>query len=452
MSSPRPPRAIIELIEMQTFGIVLASAVSGFCIVFAIASSRAEEPAARRADFARPAFLPTPTGEADRPAAIELGARLFADIRLSGTGTISCASCHIPELGFADGVPLSRAGATGVQLRRHTPALWNLAWTPELMWDGRGGGLATQARLPMSHPDEMASSPADAARRLAVDPGMGAAFADAFPSRPEISPDNVLEALAAYERTLVSPPTRFDRWVAGDAKALSDEEKRGFALFTGKARCSNCHQGFAFTDNAFHDIGLPTDDLGRGPVAELPAADRAFKTPGLRELAWTAPYMHDGSLATLEDVLHHYESGGIARPTRSRDMPPAGLLSDGERADLIAFLLSLSSDEPPRPSTEPWVRVSQPIRRVPAVAQTNVSQRDKAFSPAAVRIKRGATLTINNDDTRTHNVRIVDPRFSFNSGAQDPGGSVTLSLPSPGTYEAHCGIHPTMHLSIEVTE
>ena len=126
----------------------------------------------------------------------------------------------------------------------------------------------------------------------------------------------------------MSPPTRFDRWVAGEAGALTPSEVSGFAIFTGKGRCSNCHTGFAFTDHGFYDIGLPGTDKGRGAEIGLPAADHAFKTPTLRELAWTAPYMHDGSLATLEDVVRHYESGGVARPTRSSDLPANLALTD----------------------------------------------------------------------------------------------------------------------------
>ena len=124
---------------------------------------------------------------------------------------------------------------------------------------------------------------------------------------------------------------------------------------TGSGRCINCHTGFAFTDHGFYDIGLPSEDLGRGPIVNIPAADYAFKVPSLRELAWTAPYSHDGSIGTLDDIIRIYEMGGIERPTRSRDLPQNLRITDDERNDLIAFLLSLSSDTPPKPSTEPWV-------------------------------------------------------------------------------------------------
>jgi cytochrome c peroxidase len=421
----------------------------------AILVSGAQEPRPTRIEdvrelFVRPSGVPHPADNPPTPAKIALGERLFNEPRLSGNGKVACATCHNPALAFADGVPLSHAGATGVALRRHTPALWNLAWAPRSFWDGRAESLEDQARFPISHPDEMASSPEAAARRLTADPSYRAAFEAAFPGEASITGEHVLKAIAAYERTLVSAPTRFDRWVAGDEQALTASERRGFAVFTGKGRCINCHTGFAFTDHAFHDIGLPTGDLGRGPIAALPAANHAFKTPGLRELTWTAPYMHDGSLATLEDVIQHYESGGLVRPTRSRDMPSRFALAETERADLVAFLETLSSEEPPKPTTEAWARRGAPLAEPPAIGGTRVSQRNRMFTPAAIKIHREERLTILNEDTRTHNVRIASRLLNFNSGAQEPGESVALQFDRRGIFEAHCGIHPTMRLRIEV--
>lgn len=404
-----------------------------------------------RIAFERPISLPSPNGSVVTPASVALGERLFNNPRLSGNGKISCATCHDPKLGLADGARVSTAGATGKPLLRHTPTLWNVAWVPKLMWDGRADGLEQQAALPMSHPDEMASSPEAAAGRLSTDPEMVRLFASTFTDAPAVSGPNVLAAIAAYERTLVSPPTRFDRWVAGDDAALSHEERLGLSIFAGKGRCTGCHIGFAFTDHGFHDIGLSTSDLGRGPIAGIAAVNHAFKTPTLRELAWTAPYMHDGSMATLEEVVRHYEGGGIARPSRSKDMPSRLTLNGEERSALVAFLESLSSDEPPRPSSERWVRVHSPAaQREAAVSTTRISQRDRQFSPDAIKIRRGERITILNDDTRTHNVRIASPDLDFNSGAQEPGESVLLQLDRAGVFEAHCGIHPTMRLRIEV--
>jgi cytochrome c peroxidase len=160
--------------------------------------------------------------------------------------------------------------------------------------------------------------------------------------------------------------------------------------------------------------------------------------------------MHDGSFATLEDVVHHYETGGVQRPTRSKDLPQNLKLTEKERADLIAFLETLSSDRPPQPSTEAWVGSGQPRPPPPPKDTTVISQANKQFSPMHVRLKAGEMLTVLNNDTRTHNVRIYDPRLDFNSGAQEPHQSVTIRFPAAGTYQAFCGIHPSMRLVVEV--
>jgi cytochrome c peroxidase len=439
--------------------VLAAGAAVGFAAIGALAlfsprdASLAQQPgdplAALKAKFTRPTYVPHPPGEAPTPARIALGKRLFEDKALSANGTIACASCHDPKLSFADGEPKGK-GITGRRLERHTPSLWNAAFSPLLFWDGRAPSLEEQVRFPVEHPDEMGSTLDDAARRLAGHAGYALAFAAAFADDPGVSARNIARALAAYERTLVSPPTRFDAWIAGNADALTEAEVNGFRVYAGKGRCIACHSGFAFTDHNFYDVALPGTDKGRGKEINLAAADYAFKTPTLRELAWTAPYMHDGSLATLEDVVRHYEKGGVARPTRSKDLPVKLRLTDAERADLIAFLESLSSEAPPQPSSEAWVGAGQAPRPAPPKDTTVVSQTNKVFTPARVRIKAGQTLTVLNDDTRTHNVRIFDPRLDFNSGAQEPKESVTIAFVLPGTFEAFCGIHPSMRLKVEV--
>lgn len=439
--------------------IKLACVATGFAAGFMGVALTVGQQAARlqiddkvlRQLFARPVGVPHPPDNPPTPEKIALGERLFNDVRLSGNGQISCASCHDARLGFADGTPRSRSGTSGRELIRHTPALWNLAWAPLLMWDGRAASLEAQIVLPVEHPDEMGGSLEKTVERLAANADMRNAFARAFPDSPAVSAANIAKAIASYERTLVSSPTRFDRWINGDAAALSPQERAGLGLFVGKARCVSCHTGFSFTDHAFHDVGLPTSDLGRGPVARIPAVNHAFKTPALREIAWSAPYMHDGSLATIEDVVRHYEGGGVARPTRSKDMPRQLSLTDEERAGLVAFLDTLSSDAPPRPSSEAWVgSIALPARSKVVVAATAISQRNKLFAPDAVKVARGATITILNDDTQTHNVRIASSSLDYNSGAQEPGESVHLRLDTNGLFEAHCAIHPTMRLLIEV--
>jgi cytochrome c peroxidase len=435
-------------------------ALAGFASLAALAllpprnaplAEQAPDPlAALKARLARPTFVPHPPGEAPTPARIALGKSLFEEKRLSADGTIACASCHDPRLSFSDGEPRGK-GITGKRLVRHTPSLWNAAFSPLLFWDGRARSLEDQVRFPVEHPDEMGSMLDAAAQRLAVDATYVNAFATAFPGDARtLTAANIARALAAYERTLVSPPTRFDAWIAGKADALTEAEIAGFRLFTGRGRCIACHSGFAFTDHNFYDIGLPGTDKGRGRQIALPAADHAFKTPSLRELVWTAPYMHDGSLATLEDVVDLYEKGGVRRPTRSKDLPVNLRLTAKERADLVGFLEALSSERPPQPSTEPWVGGGKAPPAAPPRDATVVSQVGKAFTPRRVRLEAGRRLTVLNDDARTHNVRIFHPRLDFNSGAQEPGQSIAIAFPLPGTYEAFCGIHPSMVLTIEV--
>lgn len=437
-------------------GTVAGSAIAGFCLTLiglAVVEARsptAPDMAQLKSGFRRPSGIPIPDDNPPSPSKIDLGSRLFRDPRLSANGSVACSTCHDPKLGFADGARKSTAGVTQRELRRHTPSLWNLAWAPVVFWDGRAGSLEEQVLGPITHPDEMASSLPDAARRLSTDATYLRLLPLAFPGQRVLTGEAIAKSLAAFERTLVSPPTRFDAWIEGDAAALDEQQLRGFTLFVGKAGCSACHTGFSFTDHAFHDIGLPGTDPGRGEIAGIDRIKHAFKTPTLRELAWTAPYMHDGSLETLDEVIRHYEGGGIARPSRSPDMPRAFSLSGEERADLIAFLEALSSDQPPLPSTESWTgRAPSP----PAQAASQsllVSQRGKMFSPAAIKARRGQSLTVLNDDTRTHNVRIVDRAWNFNSGAQDPGESSIIKLDHLGRFEAHCAIHPTMRLSIDV--
>jgi len=297
---------------------------------------------ALKASFRRPAQVPFPADNSFSERKRALGEALFHDKRLSVDGSLACASCHERGKGLADGKVEGR-GVPGRPLKRHTPTLWNLAWSSPVFWDGRARSLEEQVAGPIESPDEMAQPMAALVARLAADPVTVRAFADAFPEAPRVDASNLAKAIATYERTFVSPDTRFDRWIAGDERALTGNEIAGFKLFTGKARCVNCHSGFAFTDYAFHDIGLPGDDRGRGAVLRLEVAEHAFKTPGLREIGRSAPYMHDGSLATLEDVLRHYVSGIVDRPTLSKDLTRGITLSAAERADLIAFLGTLTS-------------------------------------------------------------------------------------------------------------
>jgi cytochrome c peroxidase len=408
----------------------------------------ADDLAARKALFRRPPTVPFPADNPFSEGKRALGEALFHDKRLSIDGSLACASCHERGKGFADGKAQGR-GVPGRALKRHTPTLWNLAWSSPVFWDGRARSLEEQVAGPIESPDEMALPIATAVTRLAADPAMVSAFAAAFPAAPRVDAANLAKAIATYERTFVSPVTRFDRWIEGDERALTPGEIAGFRLFTGKAQCVKCHSGFAFTDYAFHDIGLPGDDRGRGAVLRLEAAEHAFKTPGLREIGRSAPYMHDGSLATLDAVVRHYVNGVVERPTLSKDLTRRLDLSDAERADLIAFLGTLTSEGPPALPDRIVPMQSGPAG--PAVLVSTVSQDDKAFHPTHIALPQGGRLWIVNNDTRTHNVRVFDPALDFDSGAQEPGETVEIDFPAMGSFLVFCGIHPKMELYVDVT-
>jgi cytochrome c peroxidase len=295
--------------------------------------------------FARPVEVSAPSD----PAGIEkvaLGHDLFRDPRLSGDGARSCASCHDPAKGYTNGKPKGE-GLGGVALPRNVPAIYNLAWSKQFFWDGRAASLEAQARFPLLAPDELASNFALIVSRLDSDAAIKERFARAFPEHPQVSETAILEALAVYERTLVSPPSRFDRWVAGDDEALTETESEGFDLFVGKAGCVACHGGWRFTDDAFHDIGLKGSDPGRGGVEGGVPGLAQFKTPSLRELTYTAPYMHGGSLQDLRAVVDHYAGGLVHRPSLDANVVRDLILTEDEKTALISFLCTLSTDAGP---------------------------------------------------------------------------------------------------------
>lgn len=297
--------------------------------------------------FQRPATPPpSPPDNPLNPDKVALGAHLFADTRLSGPGTRSCASCHRPETAFTDGRRRAQA-LSGARLQRNTPPLWNLAWSKSFFWDGRAPSLEAQVQMPIETAQEMGGAWPTILRRLEEDAALVAQFRVAFGQEPPVSQAAILQALASYVRSLVSPPTRFDAWIEGDAAALQPGEVRGFRLFTGKAGCVLCHVGWRFTDDRFHDIGLRGSDAGRGGVPGGTPGLMAFKTPSLREIVHTAPYMHDGSLPTLEAVVRQYTGGFVARPSLATNFNRHLRLSVQERSDLIAFLRTLSNDKGP---------------------------------------------------------------------------------------------------------
>lgn len=309
---------------------------------------------------------------------VELGRKLFFDRRLSSNGTMSCAMCHVPEEGFTSRASRTALGIEGKSLQRNAPSLLNVAWQPALFHDGRESSLLAQVWLPLLHPDEMGNaSSAQVLRRIRAMPDYAGRFERVFNGAgPSVS--TLAAAIAAFEASLVSANSRFDRWrYEGQQAVLSDEEQSGFGIFTGKGRCAVCHtigpQHALLADGKYHVTGAglatapgrsfvvplargvetvlsdadlsafgpgPLPDLGRFDVSLDPADRHAFKTPSLRNVSASAPYMHDGSLATLEEVVDFYDRGAGDVAGKSPLLLPLGLDTTEKRA-LVAFLRAL---------------------------------------------------------------------------------------------------------------
>jgi cytochrome c peroxidase len=279
------------------------------------------------------------------PEKVALGRQLFYDPVLSASNAMSCATCHHPDLGFSNGAPSStpRPGAPG----RNVPTLWNVATVRHLQWDGRIESLEAQAVDPLTLPSEMAAAPQEIETKLRAIPAYVELFDAAFGGGQQaVTFDNVIRALAAFQRTLLSRDSRFDRFVAGDATALTVQEQRGLALFfSSETHCAECHQPPAFAHETFRVIGVPSEDAGRAGVS--PTGVRgAFRVPTLRNVARSAPYMHNGSLATLEEVVHFYAQGaGQAHGIAPVDPLLKGFdLSGQEKSDLAAFMWALTDE------------------------------------------------------------------------------------------------------------
>jgi cytochrome c peroxidase len=275
-------------------------------------------------------------------ARVDLGRTLFFDPRLSRASSISCASCHNPGFSWGDGLARG-VGFGSKSLGRRTPTVLNVGWGEAFFWDGRAETLEQQALGPIAAPGEMNLPHDEMVKRLQGIAGYRPMFAAAF-GDPSVTKEKVAQAIADFERTIVSTDAPFDHWLQGDKTAISVSAKRGFALFNGKADCAKCHSGWRFTDDSFHDIGTLGDDPGRANVLPgLESMIHAFKTPTLRDVARRSPYMHDGSEATLEQVVELYDKGGrVRRPSLATEVHPLSL-SQQDRSDLVTFLLTLSS-------------------------------------------------------------------------------------------------------------
>jgi cytochrome c peroxidase len=361
-----------------------------------------------------------PPDNPQTPEKIALGQKLFFDGGLSADGTVACASCHNPERAFTDGKPTS-TGIHGRLGQRNAPTILNALYNKTQFWDGRAKTLEDQAALPIVNSIEMGQPNLNAAvARITAVGEYQRAFSQVF-GRPTSGPD-ILRAIASYERSLVSFNSPFDRFIAGDKNTIDDAAKRGWDLFNTRARCNKCHaltetkqDVTLFTDNDFHNIGigiirhnvvalarqaerlvnsadpaaidqaaLQTDmsALGRFLITKKESDIASFKTPGLRNVLVTGPYFHDGSQETLWDVIDHYNKGaGLQNPYLDEDIQPLAL-KENEIDDLVAFLVSLTSDDYKKQGVKE-------LARQRALSRTQRPQRDtaRAFGPKPVQPK-----------------------------------------------------------------
>lgn len=272
---------------------------------------------------------------------IELGKMLYFDPRLSGNNVQSCMSCHAPGAGYGDGMA-TFVGFEGFQGPRNSPTIINSGYYNENFWDGRAGSLEEQALGPIQSEVEMNQNLDELVEELNAVPGYVEKFNNVF--NEQISADNIAKAIAAFERTIVINDTAFDRYLQGDEDAISAEAKEGMKLFVGKAGCISCHAGPLLSDHNYHNLGMSGDD-GRFAVTGNEEDKGKFRTSGLRGVAHTAPFMHDGSLETLKDVIKYYNQGGGEHGNKSVLMKPLNLTESEEDA-LVAFLDSLSGELP----------------------------------------------------------------------------------------------------------
>jgi cytochrome c peroxidase len=373
-----------------------------------------------------------PVDNPQTPAKIELGQRLFFDARLSADGTIACSTCHDPARAFTDGRPVS-IGIAGHAGQRNAPTVLNAIYNKTQFWDGRAATLEQQAGLPIVNSVEMGQPNLDAAvTAIAAIPEYRRKFVDVFGSPPDTT--NLVRAIAAYERTQVAFDSPFDHYIAGERNAIDAAAQRGWELFNTRARCNKCHalsedkrDTANFTDNDFHNIGigiirhnvvalaeqarqlialgdtaaidraaLQTDmsALGRFLVTKKEADTASFKTPNLRNLLVTAPYFHDGSQATLWDVIDHYNKGaGLNNPYLDEDIQPLAL-SEPDIDDLVAFFASLTSPAYKEAAAAELARQRE-------LSRTTRPQRDtaRAFGPKPARRSRNGLGAVHSIET-----------------------------------------------------
>lgn len=338
---------------MKTFSFLailcLATHVGVFGKESSVDSLLEEEPAA----FVVPYGLPQMPWPADNPYSqkkAELGRLLYFDKRLSADGTISCASCHAIRRAYADENQIS-IGIKGRKGTRHAPTVINAGYQTFQFWDGRSRTLEEQCRGPVSNPREMSATDdvhiahKQCQERIMKIPGYRVLFKEVF-GDDSCNIENISKAIATFERTVLSGNSPYDHYLAGNKKAMTDEQIRGYAIFK-KSKCVNCHTPPLFLDNKFHNIGVgmdvPNPDVGRYGITKQDKDWGAFKTPTLREVSNSYPYMHDGSEMTLEEVVDFYDKGGIANRNLDPLITPLNL-SEQDKKDLVSFMKALNGD------------------------------------------------------------------------------------------------------------
>lgn len=314
-------------------------------------------------------MVPVPENNRLTPAKIKLGKKLFFDSMLSGDSSMSCSSCHDPDEGWTVHARYSPAYPS-ISERRNSPTIINTAYNKVWIWDGRAGSLDKQALGPMKNPLHMNQNPSLVVEEIRAVPEYVKMFREAFGSENPITPENVGKALASFERTIISKSSPFDQYMKGDKKVLSPKAIKGLSLFKGKARCILCHNGLNFTDNKFHNLGVPEpddfktvdiqtslrfdlkrtknaewksikEDIGRETITKKKEDRGKFKTPSLRNITDTRPYMHNGVFETLDSVLAFYNKGGGDHSNKSKYIKPLNL-TKRELNDLKEFLKSLT--------------------------------------------------------------------------------------------------------------
>ncbi|UAC48904.1 c-type cytochrome [Bacillus aquiflavi] len=283
--------------------------------------------------------IPVPDDNPMTDEKVELGKKLFFDSRLSGNNKLSCMSCHSPGAGYGDGLA-TFIGFEGVKGKRNSPTIINSGYYEENFWDGRAGSLEEQALGPIESEVEMNQDLDELVAEINEVPQYVEEFDKVF--NDKVTVDNIAKAIAAFERTIVVKDTDFDKYLLGDEAAITDEAKEGMKLFVGKASCISCHAGPLLSDHGYHNLGITGDD-GRYEVTQKEEDKGAFRTPGLRGVAHTAPFMHDGSLETLRDVIEYYNEGGGDHPNKSSLIKPLQLTEE-EIDALVAFLESMSCE------------------------------------------------------------------------------------------------------------